>query len=351
MKYLLLITSLLGLLGLATCTSEGENRQQHAEESLSQEGLDLSRTNAVKNTPSRANGDSTVAIESIPAQDADQDLITELPTEMEAPDGMIFVPGGEMVMGSAQGLPREQPEHAVQIQGFFMDEGPVTVAEYQAFVEETGYKTEAEKFGDAVVFDLDRGEWYLKEGAYWAFPLGKEAPAAKADHPVTQVSWNDAKAYAAWAGKRLPMEAEWEHAARNGRNSRMRYGWGDDIRVSKAAGRYQANIWQGTFPAQNTGEDGYLYTSPAGLFNENELGLKDLSGNVWEWCEDWYQSYDPAQPDLAPTQTAEPEKVMRGGSFMCDPSYCWGYRVSGRSGSSAETGLFHVGFRCVKEIK
>ncbi|MCL4141178.1 UNVERIFIED_CONTAM: hypothetical protein GTU68_023959 [Idotea baltica] len=192
---------------------------------------------------------------------------------------------------------------------------------------------------------MEQRNWILKKTAYWEYPIGKDQPISPDNHPVTQVSFNDAIAYCNWAGKRLPTESEWEHAARNGADSRTQYSWGENIMEGNV---HKANIWQGTFPVENTNEDGYLYTSPVGEFNVSPLGLKDISGNVWEWCNEWYTSYDPNNPSLV--QTAEPERVMRGGSFMCDPNYCHGYRVSGRSGSTPETGLFHVGFRCVKDI-
>jgi sulfatase modifying factor 1 len=337
--------SVLCVAGLLACQSEPPSDQAAT---VTRE-LDQSRSNAVKNTPSRItpDGETTVATASTQATSAStQPLYRQLPQGQAVPKGMAFVPGGEVEIGSAQGLPREQPVHEEQVPGFFMNKHPVTVAEFRAFVKATGYRTQAEAYGDAAVFDLQLRQWELRPGAYWAYPQGPSQPAAPDDHPVTQVSWQDAQAYCEWAGLRLPTEREWEHAARSGHNQRDRYPWGESI--TDEQGRYQANIWQGTFPAINTGEDGYLYTSPVGTFGANRLGLTDLSGNVWEWCQDWYQSYDPNRPGLV--QTAEPERVMRGGSFLCDPSYCHGYRVSGRSGSTPETGLFHVGFRPVKSI-
>jgi len=314
--------------------------------------LDESRSNAVKNTPSRiVPGEEPETVTNPadipPETPAAPQVIEHLPPGVEVPQGMVWVPGGRLDMGSDRGLPREQPVREMVIEAFFMKKHPVTVGEFRAFVAATGYQTQAESYGDAAVFNLEKRSWELRKGAYWAYPLGPDQPPAPENHPVTQVSWHDAQAYCQWAGLRLPTEAEWEHAARGARNSRARYPWGE--RVVDAQGKYQDNIWQGTFPAINTAEDGYLYTSPVGTFGgEYGLGLTDLSGNVWEWCQDWYQSYDPQRPDLV--QTAEPERAMRGGSFMCDPSYCHGYRVSGRSGSSPQTGLFHVGFRPVKDL-
>lgn len=336
---------------LLHCSEVATSSHSSMEAKDSSEGLDMTRTNAVKNTPARIPADSSQSSNPSAVANAthseQKELLEELPTTVDQPKGMVFVPGGLSHQGSNTGLPREQPVLTNFIRGFFMDAAPVTVAEFRKFVQTTNYVTEAEKFGDAVVFDLKLQNWTLRKSAFWEYPLGRTEAPAEDDHPVTQVSWNDAVAYANWAGKRLPTEAEWEHAARNGRDSREQYSWGENI-LDPSDNHYKSNIWQGTFPAQNTGEDGYLYTSPVGLFNETELGLKDMSGNVWEWCQDWYKSYDPSNPAIV--QTAEPERVMRGGSFMCDPSYCHGYRVSGRSGTTPETGLFHVGFRCVKDI-
>lgn len=349
MKDITLLMVLSATLALVACQSGAEGQATVEAEST----LDESRSNALKNTPSRIAadqpaGESLTSPEVAEAMTASPKSTSHLPKNAVPPQGMVFVPGGKMRMGSARGLPREQPVHEVSVQGFFMKKHPVTVGEFREFVEATNYQTQAEGYGDAAVFDLKKRSWELRKGAYWAYPMGPDQPPAPDDHPVTQVSWHDAQAYCEWAGLRLPTEAEWEHAARGARNQRQRYPWGQE--VVNTQGKYQANIWQGTFPALNTGEDGYLYTSPVGTFGEeNALGLTDLSGNVWEWCQNWYKSYDPKRPGLV--QPPEPERAMRGGSFMCDPSYCHGYRVSGRSGSTPETGLFHVGFRPVKDVQ
>ncbi len=329
------LVPVLFFLLLYACGEQGSLQQA----SDTQEGLDLSRTTPLHNTPSRLATDSVLLAT----------LQTSLPQGEKVPQGMVFVPGGLLDQGATDGLPREQPLMHKAVQGFFMDLHEVTVGQYRAFVNATGYVTQAEKFGNSIVFDLAQQGWTLRDGANWQFPLGPEEAPASEDHPATHISWNDAVAYCNWAGRRLPTEAEFEHAARNGKNTRQRYGWGQDIRRE---GRYYANIWQGNFPFQNTGEDGYLYTAPVGNFNENELGIQDLSGNVWEWCADWYMTYGDNPVALYDnTETREREKVMRGGSFMCDPSYCHGYRVSGRSGSTPESGLFHVGFRTVQDIQ
>ncbi|HEX6940574.1 MAG TPA: formylglycine-generating enzyme family protein [Longimicrobiales bacterium] len=266
------------------------------------------------------------------------------PPGIVVPEGMVYVPGGTTHIGSEDGPPEERPVFVARVRPFFMDVHPVTVAQFREFVEQTGYRTDAERFGDAGVYDVETGEWVLVRGADWRRPLGPDGPEAPPDHPVTQVSWNDAVAYARWAGKRLPTEIEWEHAARAGRDARHRYAWGDSLVVH---GRHRANTWQGAFPDGNTLEDGYLYTSPVGAFGANPLGLTDMGGNVWEWTADWFRPYTPDGPAA---DRAMPEKVQRGGSFLCHRDFCHGYRVSARSHSSPETALFHVGFRLVKDV-
>ncbi|MEL6650873.1 MAG: formylglycine-generating enzyme family protein [Bacteroidota bacterium] len=346
MKFRLLF--LLGLCFLYAC-EEPEQHQAEATHPVNQEGLNLTKTTPVHNTPSREPGnDEYVKGVYGYSQPGAGDIIEKLPPDQKTPKGMIFVPGGELAQGSTNGLERELPLMQRRVQAFFMDQHPVTVGQFRKFVEASNYRTQSEGFGNSIVFDVSTGEWTLRDGAYWEYPLGPEEAPAPDNHPATHISWNDAQAYAKWAGKRLPTETEFEHAARNGKNTRSKYGWGEQI---KKSGAFYANIWQGNFPYQNTIEDGYLYTSPVGQFNENLLGLQDLSGNVWEWCQDWYQTYgSESELMFDNAEMREPEKVMRGGSFMCDPSYCHGYRVSGRSGSTPESGLFHVGFRCVKEI-
>jgi sulfatase modifying factor 1 len=267
------------------------------------------------------------------------------PSGIAVPEGMVYVPGGVTRIGSRSGPPEERPVFRAKVQPFFMDVHPVTVAQFRAFVEATGYGTEAERFGNAGVYDVMTGEWRMVDGATWRWPLGSAGPEAAADHPVTQVSWHDAVAYARWAGKRLPTEIEWEHAARGGRDERQAYAWGDSL---VAHGRHRANTWQGAFPHGNTREDGHLYTSPVGAFGATALGLTDMGGNVWEWTEDWFRPY--TERHFPPPPAAVGEKVQRGGSFLCHRDFCHGYRVSARSHSSPETALFHVGFRLVQDL-
>ncbi len=262
------------------------------------------------------------------------------------PDGMVFVPGGLTRMGSVKGGKMEQPEFWTQVRSFFMDIHPVTVGEFRKFVKATGFVTQAEKFTNGGVFVEEQQDWILKEGANWQYPQGTDHPKSPDDHPVTQVSWNDAQAYCRWADKRLPYEIEWEHAARNAVNSRALYPFGNTIEVK---GKYQANIWQGKFPEKNYVEDGFRFTSPVGKFGKTELGLTDMTGNVWQWCQDWKMTYTEIITKQNPANPAE--KAQRGGSFLCEPGWCHGYRVSGRSFSTPETSLMHVGFRCVKDAR
>ena len=264
---------------------------------------------------------------------------------VEPPQGMIYVSGGDTWIGSEEGLPMERPVFKAQVSSFFMDTHPVTVAQFREFVKETGYKTQAEEFGDAGILNLETYQWMLILGATWEYPTGPEGPRASEDHPVTQVSWHDAFAYAEWKGHRLPTELEWEHAARGAESAPEKYAWGD---VLYMAGEAMANTWDGTFPVSNTEKDGFLLTSPVGQYGKTPLGLTDMGGNVWEWTDSWYRSYQDRKKTFTPN--AESERVQRGGSFLCHADYCHGYRVSARSHSTPETSLFHVGFRTVKDI-
>lgn len=253
--------------------------------------------------------------------------------------GMIYVNDGILVTED----PTTKTSKEFVIKPFLLDKNLVTVSEFDAFVKTTMYTTEAERFGNAGVFDATSGKWVLIDGANYEYPYGKNKEKAKPNHPVTQVSWNDARAYAKWKGKRLPTQWEWEFAARNGKNTTTRYSWGDNLIEN---GKYKANTWQGSFPYHNTVEDGYENTSPVGAFGEDALGLTDMGGNVWQWCEDSIE----ATPDEAATDPAL-RRVLRGGSFLCDPLVCHGYTVNGRSSSTPETALVHLGFRCAKNIE
>ncbi len=255
----------------------------------------------------------------------------------------------------------EVPVHPVELSSFSIDTTTVTNAEFARFVQATGYRTESEKFGYSAVFHLlaqapaedilgsaeGHGWWLTVRGANWAHPHGAGSNWQQIpEHPVVQVSWNDAQAYCAWSGRRLPTEAQWEYAARGGLDSK-RYAWGDELRGP--AGEHLCNIWQGEFPVRNTGEDGFLGTAPVRSFPENGFGLYETGGNVWEWCADWFlPKYYRNSPLVDPAgPTIGRGRAMRGGSFLCHDSYCNRYRVAARSSNSAESASSNTGFRTV----
>ena len=253
---------------------------------------------------------------------------------------MIRVPGGQTRIGDDAGRADEKPSFLATVSGFELDRGPVTVAAFALYAEAHDVVTEAERIGSASVMTFGSGRWQLVEGANWRRPLGPDGPAAAGDHPVTQVSWNDAQAYCATQGKRLPTEIEFEHAARLAGHG-DRHAFGDAL---VRDGRYRANVWTGAFPAINTGADGYKATSPVGAYGRDGLGFEDLAGNVWEWTADWYTPYGAR--DGGPRT----EKAQRGGSFLCDPNVCYGFRVSGRAHATPDSALMHVGFRCARSL-
>ncbi len=254
---------------------------------------------------------------------------------------MIAFEGGTFLMGSDNGLPQESPVHKATVKAFSIDKSPVTVAQFRIFIETTGYKTEAEKFGDSGVYNFELKNWELLQGAFWAKPFGPNGPAAQDNHPVTHISWNDAVAFAKWAGKRLPSEAEWEYAARSGKNSGEKFSWGNEVSKNE---KYFANTWQGTLDKPETG-DSYLFTCPVGTFGENEAGVTDMGGNVWQWCANNYKAYPGS---TAPIREDANVKAIRSGSFFYDQYGEDSFSVSGRSMNSHETSLFNTGFRCAK---
>lgn len=274
-------------------------------------------------------------------------------TNGSTPENMLLINGGYMLVGSdSSGLQVENPRFWVHVQPFFMDISPVTVGDFKKFIAATGYKTEAENFGNAGFIDeTSDNAWILKDGCTWLFPQGKDFPAAADNLPVTQVSWNDANAFAKWAGKRLPHELEFEHAARNARNDQTLYSIGDKLKTPD--GKWRVNIWQGTFPYKNYVEDGYKFASPVGVFGKTPLGLTDMTGNVWQWCSNGKFNYIDIVNALTTNEKwaeSEVERAQRGGSFLCEATWCHAYRVSGRSFTSPETSLMHTGFRCVKDF-
>lgn len=302
-------------------------------------------------------------------------------------DSMVFVPGGTFAMGSNEHYPEEAPVHRVTVDGFWMDPTPVTNAQFREFVAATGHVTFAEIAPDprdypgalphmlkpgSLVFSPPSGPvnlrdwsqwWEFRFGANWHHPYGGNSRIKGLDdHPVVHVAYSDAEAFAAWAGKELPTEAEWEFAARGGLEG-AEYAWGDEFTPGE---KQMANTWQGAFPHENLGLDGYEHTSPVRTFPANGHGLYDMIGNVWEWTTDWYvpkhpadapkaccipenprapareQSYDPCQPRIK-----IPRKVLKGGSHLCAPNYCRRYRPAARHPEPIDTSASHVGFRCI----
>lgn len=254
---------------------------------------------------------------------------------------MVDIPAGPQTQIGDDRAPRdERPQFALDVAAFRMDRTPVTVAQFRAFVAETGYVTEAETAGFGGVLSKGDGAWVDAEGATWEHPRGADKEPAADDHPVTQVSWNDATAFCKAHGLRLPTEFEWERAARLGQTpDGTVFEAGTPVSLEAKA---RANSWQGVFPLMDTGEDGYLGTSPVGAFGVAPSGLTDMAGNVWEWTASSYIPY-PATLDDA---RVAPEKVQRGGSFLCASDVCEGFRATARAHATAQTALMHVGFRC-----
>jgi sulfatase modifying factor 1 len=304
-------------------------------------------------------------------------------TANDAPPGMVWIRGGRFWMGTDH-MEDAQPVHQVEVKGFWIDRTNVTNEEFARFVKATGYVTIAERPLDpkefpnlapdelapgSVVFTPPTGPvsldhplawWRFVKGANWQHPQGPGSNlAGKEQYPVVQIAWPDAVAYAKWAGKRLPTEAEWEFAARGGRD-RQNYPWGNQLNPN---GKWMANTFQGHFPDKNTSEDGYAGVAPVASYPPNDFGLYDMSGNVWQWVADWYRpdyyaqlgreeipinpegpfdSFDPQEPGVA-------KRVQKGGSFLCTDQYCERYMPGARGKGDPETGTNHLGFRCVRE--
>ena len=293
---------------------------------------------------------------------------------VEPPSGeLLRLPGGTFLMGAAaaEGFPEdgEGPVRPVTLRPFAIEAAAVTNAQFAEFVAASGYRTDAERYGWSFVFQqflpedtpptraLASAPWWRQVfGADWRHPDGPASDIeARLDHPVVHVSWQDATAYCAWAGARLPTEAEWEYAARGGLEGR-RYPWGDELEPD---GEHRCNIWQGDFPARNTADDGYLGTAPARAFAPNGFGLYNTSGNVWEWCADWFSATfhrngqrTGRRSGAAENPAGPPEgsaRVIRGGSYLCHRSYCNRYRVAARSSNTPDSSVGNTGFRCARD--
>jgi sulfatase modifying factor 1 len=348
--------------------------------------------------------DDSAVEPSSPASSSTERFATQGPSPSEPlPEGMVWLSGGRFTMGSsaAYAFANESPAHSVEVGGFFIDRHSVTNRQYLEFVEQTGYRTVAERPVEweelkkqlppgtakpaeetlqpgSLVFQATEGPVDLRQmSAWWKWTIGAnwrqpEGPGSdlegRWDHPVVHIAWEDAEAYCRWVGKRLPTEAEWEYAARGGLNAK-RFAWGD---VERPGGEFRCNRWTGDFPYHNDEEDGFYGTAPVGSFPPNDYGLFDMGGNVWNWCSD---IYDPGlyarranRPEACrnpqgprpedsiawlagdpspPTAPGVQRRVIRGGSFLCHPGYCESYRPSARRGSTPDTASSHVGFRCV----
>jgi sulfatase modifying factor 1 len=321
-------------------------------------------------------------------------VANKTPAPGKAPPGMVWIPGGEFSMGAALNgegsheMPMASndagPIHRVRVDGFWMDTTPVTNAQFEKFVKATGYVTIAERtptreefptapaenlVAGSVVFAPTNQEvpldnhyqwWSYIKGANWRHPLEPQSDIkGRENYPVVQIAYPDAEAYAKWAGKRLPTEAEFEFGARGGLSGKT-YVWGDEFRPG---GKWMANTWQGKFPVKDAGEDGYAGIAPVKSFPQNGYGLYDMAGNVWEWCSDWYRpdyyktladkggvAHNPQGPDspFDPAEPNEKKRVHRGGSFLCNDQYCSRYIVGTRGKGEVNTGTNHLGFRCVK---
>lgn len=300
--------------------------------------------------------------------------------------GMVQIPGGTFQMGCGEECPMEdaKPVHPVTLDSFWMDETPVTNAAFAKFVEKTGYRTVAERVpkvadypdvpkdkllaGSAVFTPQDVGLlnplawWSFVPGAYWRkteSPNSKDADKELPDYPVIHVAYEDAESYCRWVKKDLPTEAQFEYAARGGLVGK-KYAWGDDL---KPKGKWASNIWQGKFPKDDTGEDGFRGVSPVRAFGKNGYGLYDVAGNVWQWCSDWYRpdtyavrakaaakNINPQGPISSedPSEPGAKKRVQRGGSFLCSDQYCTRYLVGSRGRGSFDSGASNLGFRCVQ---
>ncbi|MBB6634910.1 formylglycine-generating enzyme family protein [Cohnella thailandensis] len=317
-------------------------------------------------------GDPLIAVSSfgrLKANKASQAEPEKGGTRREEPP-MVYLSGGVFLMGTEdkEGFPSdgEGPVREVEVAPFYIDKYSVTNAEFAIFVEATGYVTEAERYGWSYVFHLFVSKataagvrqqvyrtpwWWVVEGADWRHPEGPDSDIRdRLDHPVIHVSFTDAEAYCAWAGKRLPTEAEWEYAARGGLEQK-RFPWGDEL---EPHGEHRCNVWQGQFPHVNNAADGYAGTAPVHAYEPNGYGLCNMVGNVWEFCSDWFD-ISHSLPGASAERCVNPKgpengvsKVMKGGSYLCHDSYCNRYRVAARSSNTPDSSAGNMGFRCAR---
>lgn len=338
------------------CTASSTECKAKGKES-SDCGCKTSRTNTKRKYVKEAD---TVNVD---GSDTDKWAVVESP--FARTNQMIYLEGGTFTMGTDDPqIPPdgESPARQVSIDAFYLDVYEVSNAEFELFVNDTGYKTESEQFGDSFVLEMmiskevkdqiDKAvasaPWWLPvKGADWRHPFGPDTNlTGKMDHPVIHVSWNDALAFCKWAGKTLPTEAEWEYAARGGLKNRL-FPWGNKLLPKD---EHRMNIWQGKFPTENLGADGYVGTAPVTAFPPNKFGLYNTVGNVWEWVQDWWAIRHQKGPLQNPTgpQTGR-DKVKKGGSYMCHKSYCYRYRCAARSQNTPDSSASNLGFRCASK--
>eukprot|EP01120_Amphizonella_sp_Union-15-10_P013534 TRINITY_DN6285_c0_g4_i1.p1 TRINITY_DN6285_c0_g4~~TRINITY_DN6285_c0_g4_i1.p1 ORF type:complete len:358 (+),score=51.19 TRINITY_DN6285_c0_g4_i1:52-1125(+) len=320
-------------------------------------GCSLGRTLSGATTPSSASAETTDA--------------RTAQTNAKALTLQVLIPGGTFRMGQEdprllihQKRDGEGPKRTVTIRSFYLDEHTVTNAQFQEFVIETGYITDAEKYNWSFVFegfapkdpDLKVAAaspwWVAVPLTRWDRPFGPESNISNlSDHPVVHVSWFDAYEYCKWSGKRLPTEAEHERASKAGLKNKL-YPWGNELHKTNEIDKHRCNIWQGKFPDFNTGEDGYVYTAPSKSFEPNGYGLYNMVGNVWEWVNDWWTVDHDKNPLVDPKgPKTGSQKVQRGGSYLCHDSYCWRYRTTARIGNEPDTSTGNIGFRCAKDVQ
>nr|WP_262380698.1 formylglycine-generating enzyme family protein [Bacillus infantis] len=291
--------------------------------------------------------------------------LVHVPVKEKHREEMVLLGGGSFLMGTddpeANPFDQERPVREVEVNSFYIDKYAVSNKQFKEFIEDTNYQTDAEKYGWSFVFHLLLSEetaakvtqapaatpwWRVVQGASWEYPEGPDSSIEeRMDHPVVHVSHNDALAYCTWSGKRLLTEEEWEFAARGGL-SQQNYPWGNELYPN---GEYYCNIWQGEFPVTNTEEDGYLGTAPVHAFPPNGYGLHNMSGNVWEWCSNWFDNQKAGNSSV-PGFMPERPKAMRGGSYLCHKSYCNRYRVAARSSNTPDSSSGNIGFRCALDV-
>ncbi len=366
-----LVIFAISLVALSSCSSEADRQQANSSGAPAHSGRHgTPQSSSVNQQPEAVAAAATG--------------VNKTPPPGPAPPGMVWIPGGTFSMGCEDcDMPDTLPAHPVAVDGFWMDETPVTNAQFRKFVKATGYMTIAERKPDPkdypgadpsmlvpgsacfnppsreVPLDNAYRWWKYQPGASWKHPEGPGSTIkGREDHAVVHIAWDDAAAYAKWAGKRLPTEAEYEFSARGGLD-RNRYAWGNEL---KPGGKWPANIWQGRFPNRNLVEDGYVATSPVKAFPSNGYGLYDVGGNVWQWCSDWYRpdyfatlprnsaARNPQGPadSLDPDEPGIQKRVQKGGSFLCSDRYCARYLVGSRGKGATDSGGSNVGFRCVK---